>query len=143
MEEKAPPPTYSPNTAGEAALQSTVIKPQARKPHDSSVSFEEYYYYAQKTRAEELTIEAPTLNWRTLLYMEKKTGHEAPAISTEGADFSSADHRLQISDEEWTNASRTFRTAGWGACKYCVAAMRMILHAQALMVNSRLLSDYH
>lgn len=29
------------------------IRPQHRKPHDSSVTFEEYYYYAELARAEE------------------------------------------------------------------------------------------
>ena len=33
---------------------STAIKPQQRALHDPDVTFEEYYYYAQQTRAEEL-----------------------------------------------------------------------------------------
>jgi hypothetical protein len=30
-----------------------VVRPHQRMLHDSSVTFEEYYYYAQQTRAEE------------------------------------------------------------------------------------------
>src|SRR5215469_1210733 len=46
---------------------SVAIKPQQRELHDRSVTFEEYYYYAQQTRAEELT--------------HPKTGHETSVWS--------------------------------------------------------------
>lgn len=36
-----------------AGNSSTTIRPQHRRLHDPSVTFEEYYYYAQQTRAEE------------------------------------------------------------------------------------------
>lgn len=107
------------------SVVSTYIKPQGRKPHDPAVKFEEYFYYAQKTRAEELTIEAPDLKWREIVLRKKTTtpttgneengGHQSQNLA--GKDFANASNRLEISDEEWTNASRAFRTASWGACE--------------------------
>ena len=117
MDEKrsSPDPSSSPD-----ALQSTYIKPQYRKPHDSDVTFEEYYYYAQRTREEELTYETPGLSWREIVLRKKTTHNEVNGDS--GAHVSEdilADtkNRLTITDEEWTNASRMFRTASTGACK--------------------------
>lgn len=122
MEEK-PSSTDSPSTP-DVVVASTYIKPQGRKPHDPDVRFEEYYYYAQRTREEEKTFEPPTTNWREILLRKKKAhdgGNEGPsAHSTHhltGKDFADRTHRLEISDEEWTNASRAFRTASWGACE--------------------------
>ncbi len=101
------------------------IKPQARMLHDPDVTFEEYYYYAQKTREEERDLEAPQLNWRALLLRKKPAnevgGHEDSNLDaahhhTE-LNYSSKEQRVQILDEEWRKASRAFRTAGWGACK--------------------------
>lgn len=103
-------------TNGQATALNGYIKPQHRKPHDTAVTFEEYHYYALRTREEERTLESPGTNWREIV-LRKKTDHptspDAPVIDHE-ADFS---HRLEITDEEWTNASRMFRTASWGACK--------------------------
>jgi hypothetical protein len=112
--------------AHQAVVPSTygahIIKPQGRKPHDPDVSFEEYHYYAARTREEEQTLERPKTNWREIMLRKK-----APNLiesTTAGRsdltekDFSSVANRLEISDEEWTNASRAFRTAGWGACKF-------------------------
>jgi hypothetical protein len=98
-----------------------IIKPQGRKPHDPDVSFEEYHYYAHRTREEEQTIESPHTNWREIV-LRKKAPNVIEATSertdlTE-KDFSSVSNRLEISNEEWTNASRAFRTASWGACKF-------------------------
>lgn len=101
------------------------IRPQHRKPHDSSVTFEEYNYYAEKTRQEEQTYERTKTNWREIV-LRKKAEHPTiadananadapPLIDPSHVDFT---HRLEITDEEWTNASRAFRTAGWGACEW-------------------------
>ena len=117
MDEKrtSPDPSGSPY-----AVQSTYIKPQHRKPHDPDVTFEEYYYYAQRTREEELTLEVPSLNWREIVLRKKNTHNE---ISGDSGMYVSEDkladtkNRLEITDEEWTNASRMFRTASTGACK--------------------------
>lgn len=96
------------------------IKPQGRMPHDPAVKFEEYHYYAQRTRQEEMTLESPVVNWRQIL-LRKKNGagsdEKLPESHLTEADFATAANRLEISDEEWTNASRAFRTASWGACE--------------------------
>jgi hypothetical protein len=103
-------------------ILSTYIKPQGRKPHDPDVTFEEYYYYAQRTREEEKTLESPVLNWREVV-LRKKSGHDAgnkePGAHTSLTEenFANSSNRLEISDEEWTNASRAYRTASWGACE--------------------------
>lgn len=102
---------------------SPYIKPQGRKPHDPAVTFEEYYYYAQKTREEEKFLEAPKLNWREIVLRKKNehdigNNHGQESHHLTGADFTTQSARLEISDEEWTNASRAFRTASWGACQY-------------------------
>ena len=103
-------------------MTSTHIKPQARKEHDPSVTFEEYHYYALKTREDQKTIEAPKLNWREMLLRKKNThadGNNNDHSVRTFSDDKLAHHanRMSISDEEWTNASRAFRTASTGACK--------------------------
>lgn len=93
-----------------------LIKPQAREPYDPAITFEEYNYYANKARQEELGIAPPVLNIRRLF--GKKTDQpidELTSTLTE-KDFATRQSRLQISDAEWTNASRAFRSASWGAC---------------------------
>jgi len=122
----------------ESAVQvsSTYIRPQARKLHDSAVSFEEYHYYALKTREEERNVQAPRTDWREIL-LRKKPANELAADSSgaRGGDEEKHGHvstavgkvnladpqaRLQVSDQEWTDASRAFRTASWGACFYLI-----------------------
>ncbi|KUJ09903.1 uncharacterized protein LY89DRAFT_627230 [Mollisia scopiformis] len=112
-------PTTPPVAAGPV---STYIKPQARSPHDAAVTFEEYHWYALRTREEEKTLESPRLNWREFL-VKKKAGHDEKAqgeTHLTAENFANAENRLEISDEEWTNASRAFRTASWGACFYLI-----------------------
>jgi hypothetical protein len=119
MEEKRD--SSQPDSPPHAAL-SSYIKPQARKPHDSNVTFEEYYWYAQRTREEEKGLEAPRLQWREVL-LRKKNAPDAQHGYVDIIDsekFHSAESRLQITDEEWTDASRAFRTASWGACEHSV-----------------------
>ncbi|UNI24693.1 hypothetical protein JDV02_010421 [Purpureocillium takamizusanense] len=114
------------NTKAETALFN-YVKPQLRKTHDPDVTFEEYHYYAKKTREEELTLEAPKTNWKGLV-MKKKTipsgegdasTHAAARMPTE-EELANRTNRLEITDEEWTNASRAFRTASGGACFYLI-----------------------
>jgi hypothetical protein len=122
-----PKSTDSPSTPDEVVLANhrienpTYIKPQGRKPHDPDVTFEEYYYYAQRTRAEEAAIEAPKTDWREILLRKKKSAAiegQTPVSHLTAEDFANRENRLEISDEEWTNASRMFRTASWGACEF-------------------------
>ena len=103
--------------------------PQMRRLHDPSVSFEEYYYYAEKTRAEEdanmhnlasgeargiMSILLPTKGGKSAL-VDDKAGGNVPAVN-----FSDRTNRAHISDEEWTNASRAVRTATIGAIFYLI-----------------------
>ena len=117
----------SPSLPGspDTVVPSTYIKPQGRKLHDPDVRFEEYYHYAQRTREEEKTLESPILNWREIVLRKKKNAHDAgnkepgahSSSNLTAADFANRANRLEISDEEWTNASRAYRTASWGACE--------------------------
>ena len=96
--------------------------PSQRKIHDSAVTFEEYHFYAQRTREEQRILQAPKWQWRTVFSKEKESPeHDAPVPGQDG-QLANAD-RI-ISDEEWTNASRAFRTAGWGAAFYLVCCLR-------------------
>jgi hypothetical protein len=146
MEEQEKPKSVdSPSTPDEVVLApSRYIKPQGRKPHDPDVMFEEYHYYALKTREEERTVEAPKTDWREIMLRKKNPagpGAETPYASNLTADdFANAEHRLEISDEEWSNASRMFRTASWGACEFADLKPPC---KQMLMFMTRFLLDYH
>ena len=107
--------------------QSTYIKPRARLLHDPAVTFEEYQYYAQRTREEQKHLESPKLLWREVLNRKtKKVAREnGPGADHDGGkvpevNFANQLDRLQITDEEWTNASRAMRTASWGAAFYLI-----------------------
>ncbi|KAE8440635.1 hypothetical protein EG329_007001 [Mollisiaceae sp. DMI_Dod_QoI] len=123
MEEKKSTPGDSPSIP-DVLAPSTYIKPQARSPHDSAVTFEEYHWYARRTREEEKTLESPVLNWREIVLRKKTQDGEVKDHSGENhltaENFANRENRLEITDEEWTNASRAFRTASWGACFYLI-----------------------
>lgn len=114
------------NPIDSAAISSTFIKPQLRKPHDTAVTFEEYHHYALRTRAEEQTFEAPKTEWRHIVLRKKNPIDSGNNVnddtvlqtSTELKISQPASNHVDISDEEWTNASRAFRTASWGACEF-------------------------
>ncbi|KAH8159514.1 hypothetical protein CIB48_g8725 [Xylaria polymorpha] len=71
--------------------------PRQRKVHDSNVTFEEYYFYAQRTREEQLLLEAPQWQWRTLLSSKKKT---TDAVQ-EGDHHTRPNVGQVVTDEEW------------------------------------------
>src|SRR3981189_1897004 len=95
--------TSSPPTAR------SYFPPSKRKVHDSNVTFEEYHYYAQRTREEQRQLKSPLWQWRTV-FSRKKT---ADSVEEEHQSEPNADG--VITEEEWSNASRAFRTASWGA----------------------------
>ncbi|CAK4035006.1 amino acid transporter [Lecanosticta acicola] len=119
----------SPTTTKEGQM-SSYIRPQARKLHDPDVTLEEYLYYAQKTREIEKSYESPKLRWRQILRRNKEANdgiaESTAEVNGDGKDFqndvnySSPDARLQISDEEWINASRAFRTASSASCFFLI-----------------------
>lgn len=93
------------------------IPPSERKVHDSGVTFEEYYYYAQRTREEQRQLAAPQWQWRTVF-----SSHKRPADSGEEEHEAASNAAGRaVTDEEWSNASRAFRTASWGAVFYLVS----------------------
>lgn len=115
------------------------IKPQKRLLHDPNVSFEEYHYYALKTREEEIEVDrndpnAGKTRLIDIIFPPKKgpgAGGEVvspPAgpeeaekrRSSVNANFANAATRAVITDDEWKNASRAFRTATWAACFYLI-----------------------
>lgn len=110
---------------------STGIRPQHRKLHDTSVTFEEYYHYAQLTRAEEEHSTTPETGVLSIIFPSKSDG--GVQLSTDGDQKDAGDlkdagalntsdpaTRMTISDLEWTNASRALRTATRGAIFYLI-----------------------
>ena len=126
-------------------LPETYIPPQMRLLHDPSVRFEEYLYYAERTRQEEEELKATetgTTGILQVLFPPKSTpafkdptgaGHNSDSSSPNriqdaekmsaainDLNLSNKDNRMAITDREWTNASRAFRTATWAACFYLI-----------------------
>lgn len=118
-------------------VASTHIRPQARKLHDPDVLFEEYHHYALQTREEERNLPAPKTKWRDIILRKKPDNEVAEHSDTSNGDgagdpekkfadsvgnvnFSNQERRLEITDQEWSDASRAFRTASWGACFYLI-----------------------
>jgi hypothetical protein len=105
---------------------STYIKPQYRPPHDASICFEEYHHYAKITREKEESYEPPKLIWREFFSRKKEVGTSAVVAAPNSSEntfptekgTSELPHGLEITDQEWENASRLLRTAGTGACKH-------------------------
>ncbi|PQE23939.1 amino acid transporter protein [Rutstroemia sp. NJR-2017a WRK4] len=115
----------------------TAVRPQHRKLHDSSITFEEYHYYANLTRAEEdastdadigdttfFSLIVPPKNLKgaapvnSAPVLEKETGEEKTA--EKHIHGMSEAERLNISDDEWHNASRAIRVATWAAVFYLI-----------------------
>lgn len=101
------------------------IRPQHRKLHDSSVTFEEYHYYAQQTRAEEDSFGGRETGWLSIVFPSKSDGGVQQTTANGGKDASTINYsnratRMTITDDEWTNASRALRTATRGAIFYLI-----------------------
>lgn len=106
-------------------VQTEYIKPQARKLHDPAVTWEEYNYYAKRTREFEKQLEPAKMQLLSLLKRKKEsavTNGDGDAVEPKQIDLNlnKEENRLRISDQEWINASRAYRTASWGACFYLV-----------------------
>ena len=106
------------------------IKPQHRKLHDPDVKFEEYYYYAQRTRVleQEDNFRGQKKSFKDVILHRSshKQAHDdsspdgKPEADLPSVNIAKQENRLEITDEEWTNASRLLRTATWGACFYLI-----------------------
>lgn len=132
-EKRSPPLNSSPEKYSGSASPPGFgyIRPQARKLHDPDVTFEEYHYYALQTREEERATPKPkTSIWREIVLRKKPEAHhnndepsDAAAvgdITSNNVNFAHRANRAEITDEEWSNASRAFRTASAGACFYLI-----------------------
>lgn len=111
------------------------IPPSNRLLHDPNVSFYEYTYYAKLTREEEeetYKTSPPTVGFMQVLFPTKSSGGVTP-IDTHGNNGSNGEdkgitekkvgelqQRIEISEAEWTNASRAVRTASGSACFYLI-----------------------
>lgn len=126
-----------PRLNGGGLNSSNVIRPQMRKLHDHTVTFEEYHHYANLTREREekeyaqvrptektgiLAVMFPSKSYKhtptndaALPSVDEKNGLDSEI--TTGMDKST---HLAISDEEWVNASRALRTATWSAVFYLI-----------------------
>lgn len=113
--------------------------PRQRRVHDSAVTFEEYSFYAQRTREEQRLHASPPWQWRTLFASRKKP---ADASEEEHNHHGASNDRI-VTDEEWLNASRAFRTASWGAIFYLVSrTLRRHTQTQCLIIRANQL-DHH
>lgn len=110
--------------------------------HDPSISFEEYVYWAEITRAEEkvsnekfITAQGPR-SWKTIItnrFSRAKAIPESygtpPATNLAANEKDSSDEKsvvpggsnqVRITDAEWKTASRAVRTAGWSGVFYLI-----------------------
>ena len=105
-------------------------RPQMRALHDKSITFEEYHYYALRSRAEEDLDHRTSKNANgSRGFLSVLTGKDpSPVASDEkrrrstvpDVNLSVPDNRAVVTDEEWTNASRALRTATAGAVFFLI-----------------------
>lgn len=107
------------SSADSPVTRGSYFPPSQRKIHDSDVTFEEYHYYAQRTREEQKLLEAPQWQWKKVFSSKKKDAHAVDEKHETPSNTGAV-----ITEEEWTNASRSFRTASWGAVFYLVSRCR-------------------
>jgi hypothetical protein len=113
----------------DAADARMAMRPQHRSLYDSSVTFEEYHYYAQLTRAEEENYpdHDKERGWLSVIFPSKSDGGvtqtsdgNSEPKNVGGLNTSNPEVRDVISDEEWANASRALRSATRGAIFYLI-----------------------
>jgi hypothetical protein len=130
--------------------QPAYVRPQHRKPHDPRVTFEEYRYYAQVARAEEDALTKDDIGDTTFfsLILPSKSAKgdvvytNEPVVAREKTSENGnsngdgeekfdrddprnvhnmeAHERIDVTNDEWTNASRAMRTATWAAVFYLI-----------------------
>ena len=130
---------------GDPRMPDTVItdelgpnSPVSRLLHNPSVTFEEYRYYAEKTRAEEseaAKTEPPSRGILQVIFPTKSDAGVTPIFDSPQSSDSPPDgdekkaapefasqrsRRIKVTDAEWTNASRAIRTASGAACFYLI-----------------------
>ncbi|KAF2121933.1 oligopeptide transporter protein [Lophiotrema nucula] len=110
---------------GDPRLNNGPSGPTAKRLHDTSVTFEEYVYYAKLEREYEKSLpeSAPAgTSLRTILGRKQAIDHTASPVVA-GSDKNDEKHAVQqpvVADEEWHQASRALKTATWGALFYLI-----------------------
>jgi hypothetical protein len=104
----------------------TAVSHDATARYDPSISFEEYLYYAQITRAEEaeenerhLALRGPT-TFKSLIKDRFSKGHHATAARAITGEKTGSNIVTGVTEAEWKQASRAVRTAGWGGVFYLI-----------------------
>ncbi|CAD6441827.1 af399bb8-774e-4d6c-8e8e-72daae1aa3aa [Sclerotinia trifoliorum] len=108
--------------------------------HDPSITFEEYVYWAEITRAEEkvanekfLAAQGPR-NWKSIFTNRFSRGkappgtYDTPPATTSGSKDAideksvvlDGPRQSAVSEAEWKTASRAVRTAGWSGVFYLI-----------------------
>ncbi|KAL9577552.1 MAG: hypothetical protein Q9212_006294 [Teloschistes hypoglaucus] len=111
-------------TGAERRLQSS----SAAKYNDPNVTFEEYFYYAQLSRAH--PSEAPgssssnsvsPVSRNNPFKRHESSGDKYPTVDEKNSNGSpTADAWHNVPDEDYVQASRALRTATWGAVFYLI-----------------------
>lgn len=124
-------------------VEQSYVRPQHRKPHDPTITFEEYHHYANLARAEEDSLSKKDLGDTTFFSLilpsknlkgdvvhstppeangeKAENGEEKiPANHDNNAHNLEYSERFHVTDDEWTNASRALRTATWAAIFYLI-----------------------
>lgn len=120
-------PTKRSTDLGELRSRAVAIRPQQRLLHDPAVTFEEYVFYAERTRAEEdrlAALHTPKVTLKSVFIPGTSATLSEGADGAWGAttelNLSDPAVRASVSDVEWTNASRALRTASAAACFYLI-----------------------
>lgn len=125
-------PCGEPKRSGEVGelhiSRPVAVRPQQRLLHDPAVTFEEYVFYAARSRAEEdegaaaAAADAAAGGRRVVSLKTILIPSAAGAGPGAAAELNLSDPavRAGVSDEEWTNASRALRTATAAACFYLI-----------------------
>jgi hypothetical protein len=91
-----------------------LVRPQHRQLYDSSVSIEEYLYYAERTRADQDMAAEADYGVKVPLYKVLFPPKSTKATLDEKMahlNTSVASQRVVVTDEEWINASKALRNA--------------------------------
>jgi hypothetical protein len=98
-----------------AAILNEHLRPQHRKLYDSKVSFEEYMYYAERTRADQDAISKTDANRKRISLLKVMFPPKSNMVELDhkmaNLNTSIASQRAIVTDEEWTNASKAMRNA--------------------------------
>lgn len=118
--------------AGPQGIVNTT-RPQMRKLHDLSITFEEYHYYALETRKEQEEAHARGTGPKTsgilstIIPSKSGKGNTSPPVSdgdekgfVPNVNLSDPSRRASVTDQEWINASRAIRTATAASVFYLI-----------------------